>query len=57
VAYNWVFGDGSSQITSPTATVSHVYPGKGTYTVTITVTDTVGQTSSASKTITIKKDS
>jgi|GEM_PF-564076 6-phosphogluconolactonase (cycloisomerase 2 family) len=40
-SYDWSFGDGTStQSTSPT--VSHVFATTGTYTVSLTVTDTVG---------------
>jgi DNA-binding beta-propeller fold protein YncE len=40
-SYDWSFGDGTSmQSTSPT--VSHVYSAAGSYTVSLTVTDTVG---------------
>ncbi|WP_372770853.1 trypsin-like serine protease [Pseudoalteromonas sp.] len=47
---DWRFGDGNtSQATSP----SHSYAVAGTYTVTLTVVDSSGQTDSISKTLTI----
>jgi len=55
VSYAWTFGDGSS-LTSTSATASHAYTAKGTYseTVTLTVTDGGGLTASTQKTLTIK---
>lgn len=43
VAYAWDFGDG---MTSATANPQHVYVAAGTYTVTLTVTDDAGDSSS-----------
>ncbi len=40
-SYHWDFGDGSSQ-TTPSATTTHTYATSGTYTVTLTVTDNAG---------------
>jgi subtilisin family serine protease len=55
VSYAWTFGDGAS-LTSTSATASHTYTAKGTYseTVTLTVTDAGGLTGMTQKTITIK---
>jgi hypothetical protein len=39
--YDWDFGDGSTQLDGPAAT-SHVYANAGTYTATLTVTDSDG---------------
>jgi YVTN family beta-propeller protein len=40
-SYHWDFGDGSSQTTA-SATTTHTYAVRGTYTVTLTVTDDAG---------------
>lgn len=45
LTYKWVFGDGS---TSTSASVTKTFSTKGTYTATLTVTDTGGLTSSKS---------
>jgi len=45
----WSFGDGA---TSPAANPSHVYGAGGSYTVTLTVTDIQGLTSSISRSVT-----
>jgi PKD repeat protein len=52
VRYDWDFGDGSSQTTT-IPTVLKTYQSQGLYVVTLTVTDDVGQTSSASEDFTI----
>ena len=44
VAYGWSFGDGSAPASGPST--RHVYANAGTYTVTLTVTDTFGLTAS-----------
>lgn len=49
-SYHWDFGDGA---TSSKAKSIHSYSELGRYTVTLTVTDTSGNTSTASKTITV----
>ncbi len=41
VSYSWDFGDGRTAITS-TPTTSHIYSRRGTYTATVTETDTAG---------------
>jgi len=48
--YAWDFGDGS---TATGSTTSHFYLLPGTYTVVVTVTDGLGQSASASKTVTV----
>ena len=50
VAYDWDFGDGSFGTGS---TTSHAYANSGNYQVTLTVTDDVGQTNSATQTVTV----
>ena len=52
VNYHWNFGDGSSVDTSNNTT-SHTYGTPGTYTATVTVTTSGGQTASSSTTFTI----
>lgn len=53
VNYTWTFGDGTSQSgTSPLA--KHVYPSKGSYTATLTVSDAAGLTGTTQKTLNIK---
>lgn len=48
--YSWTFGDGQS---ASGASVSHTYAAGGTYTVQLTVTDTVGQTDVETKSVTV----
>ena len=50
-AYAWNFGDGSAVAAG--ATSSHVYQSVGSFTVTLTVTDSKGATGTASRTITV----
>jgi PKD repeat protein len=50
VRYDWNFGDGNRRSGS---NVSHVYSVAGTYNVMLTVTDEVGQTAQAVKTVSI----
>lgn len=50
VSSNWSFGDGSS---SNTTSPVHTYENSGSYTVTLTVTDTKGQTDSTAASVTI----
>jgi subtilisin family serine protease len=52
VSYSWTFGDGT---TGSGAIVGHQYPKAGRYSVTLRVTDTIGQTATATKTVQAKK--
>lgn len=51
VGYSWSFGDGTTSTAGPAA--SHVYLAPGTYTVTLTVTDSSGLQSTTSHQISI----
>lgn len=54
--YTWSFGDGSVTVSGATlGKTTHSYVAKGTYVVTLTVTDTVGQATSRTATVVIKK--
>lgn len=48
VSYDWDFGDGSS---GDGVSLTHTYPEKGVYAVTLTVTDETGKSGSRSKTV------
>ncbi len=50
--YDWNFGDGTV-LPSGNSTPVHTYAAPGTYTVTLTVTDDVGQTKTTSSTVTV----
>jgi PGF-pre-PGF domain-containing protein len=51
VSYDWSFGDGAS---ATGATVNHTYTTPGNYIVTLTVTDTVGNTDTDSLVVTVR---
>ena len=51
VSYDWDFGDGMA---GSGVMVTHEYAMSGTYTVILTVTDTIGQTDSAMADVTVK---
>ena len=50
-SYGWTFGDGSTSSGSPTP--SHVYANPGTYTATLTATDSVGAVGTSSVAVTV----
>jgi subtilisin family serine protease len=54
-SYTWTFGDGSAAVTTTSRTTSYTYRGTGKYTVTLRVTDTAGQTGTASRTVQVKR--
>jgi PKD repeat protein len=51
--YSWDFGDGTSADTGSTPSASHTYPNAGTYTVTLTVTDQLGLSDTATEQVVI----
>lgn len=53
-SYQWTFGDGSAQVIAG-ASVSYTYAAVGTYVVTLRVTDSAGQSSTATRTVTVKR--
>ncbi|HEX8779124.1 MAG TPA: proprotein convertase P-domain-containing protein, partial [Rhodanobacter sp.] len=53
-SYSWTFGDGT---TDTTANPSHTYAAAGTYSVTETVTDNLGATSSKTASVTVSSGS
>jgi PKD repeat protein len=52
VSYGWNFGDGTT-ISLATTTTTHAFTAAGTYNVTLTVTDDVGQKGTATQPVTI----
>ena len=55
VSYTWDFGDGSSPVTATSPTMTHSYAARGTYTITLVVTDTAGQTGQTQRIRSFKK--
>jgi PKD repeat protein len=56
VTYTWSFGDGSSTASANGgARMSYVYQAKGSYVVTLVVTDSSGQAAETRRTVTIKR--
>jgi len=55
VSYTWDFGDGSSPVTGTGPVVTHSYTSRGTYAITLVVTDTAGQTGQTQRIRSFKK--
>ena len=55
VSYNWTFGDGSASAITSSPTVAHAYTARGTFTVTLVVTDGAGQTGQTQRILSIKR--
>ena len=53
-SFQWSFGDGSAQV-SAGPNISYTYAAVGTYTLTVRVTDTAGQSATSTRTITVKR--
>jgi PKD repeat protein len=51
-SYAWSFGDGQSAAASSSSTTTHRYNALGTFTVRVTVTDSLGRTGSFSTQVT-----
>ena len=51
LSYDWNWGDGSAHSSGATAT--HAYTQNGDYTITVTVTDSLGATSTAQRTVSV----
>ena len=51
---DWDFGDGTV-VKNASNPINHAYSQAGTYTVTVTVTDSIGETASAQTTITVEQ--
>ncbi|HIO72867.1 MAG TPA: PKD domain-containing protein, partial [Flavobacteriales bacterium] len=53
-SYSWDFGDGTTILNSPTPTSSHTYSNDGNYTVSVTITNGCGNSTSYVETMTIQ---
>lgn len=56
VSYDWNFGDGTDRVILGNPFVDHVYQGEGNFTLTLEVTDSVGNTKKVSKLINVKSN-
>ena len=54
VTYTWNFGDGSAVVSGANSAVTHAYGAKGTFTITLLVTDDQGNQDLATASITIQ---
>lgn len=53
LSYKWDFGDGSGTTTTSAATVQHTFATDGSYTVAVTSSDAIGQTTTSSTSVTV----
>lgn len=51
--FEWTWGDGSSNNQTSNASLNHTFSTAGTYVVTVTVTDDLGQTASFTRSVTV----
>jgi serine protease len=54
VSYSWSFGDGGSFDGALSPSAKHTYSARGTYIVTLTVSDALGNSGTAQRTLTVK---
>lgn len=52
-SYRWNWGDGTAATTSSTATASHAFAAAGTYQVSLSVSDSLGFTSTVTRAVTV----
>jgi PKD repeat protein len=53
VTYEWNFGDSTTISSTPNRTYAHTYLVAGSYTITLTVTDSIGRKASTTKNLTV----
>ena len=55
MSYEWSFGDGGSATTATPTTIAYSYRAVGSYTVTLRVTDTAGQSATVSQPVRVRR--